>query len=222
MKNILIIGSKIIPVLGIIILGGITVSTSVLGMSKITKSLGQKNISVPNIQSQNTNQTTPSPSQTEKNSAKNEKESFWTNGASPTPTTTNTNKTAVNSKTTVPVGTATNITSTTQNNTIPNNLCIITLFGKQYDVTSLRNTHSGGNVFECGTDMTTTYQKQHGTNISRMQSYLYTGTTAQNTNSNATTTPTPTNNSTNTGEKKKDDDDRVDTEDENEKESESD
>ncbi len=50
--------------------------------------------------------------------------------------------------------------------------CIITLFGKQYDVTALQNAHTGGNLFACGTDMTATYQAQHGTDVSRMISYL--------------------------------------------------
>ena len=50
--------------------------------------------------------------------------------------------------------------------------CIITLFGKQYDVTSLRNTHPGGDVFVCGTDQTALYTGKHGTNLNRMQPYL--------------------------------------------------
>lgn len=62
-------------------------------------------------------------------------------------------------------------TTPTQNTTNPN-ACLITLWGQQYDVTSLRDTHSGGDVFVCGTDMTAVYQSQHGTNLSRMQSYL--------------------------------------------------
>lgn len=53
--------------------------------------------------------------------------------------------------------------------------CVITLFGQKYDVTALRQTHSGGDVFKCGTDMTTIYQKKHGSNVSMMQPYLITG-----------------------------------------------
>lgn len=56
------------------------------------------------------------------------------------------------------------------------NRCIITLFGKQYDVTPLQSTHSGGNVFNCGTDMTIVYQQRHGTDLTMMQPYLITGT----------------------------------------------
>jgi hypothetical protein len=54
--------------------------------------------------------------------------------------------------------------------------CIITLFGKQYDVTRLQTTHPGGNVFVCGTDQSAAYQAQHGTDMSRMAPYLVSGT----------------------------------------------
>lgn len=50
--------------------------------------------------------------------------------------------------------------------------CIVTLFGKQYDVSPLRGDHPGGNIFTCGTDMTSVYQGEHGTSVSRMQPYL--------------------------------------------------
>jgi hypothetical protein len=56
------------------------------------------------------------------------------------------------------------------------NACIIMLFGKQYDVAPLRSTHPGGDVFTCNTDMSMVYQKQHGTDVSRMQPYLITST----------------------------------------------
>lgn len=69
----------------------------------------------------------------------------------------------------------------------PSNHCIITLFGKQYDVTTLLSTHSGGNVFTCGTDMTMVYQSQHGTDLTRMQPYLVTS----NSGSSASPSPSP-------------------------------
>ena len=50
--------------------------------------------------------------------------------------------------------------------------CVVTIFGKQYDVSPLQTTHSGGNVFVCGTDMTTTYQGMHGTDVTRILPYL--------------------------------------------------
>jgi hypothetical protein len=59
--------------------------------------------------------------------------------------------------------------------------CIVTIFGKQYDVAPLQTSHSGGNVFTCGTDMSSVYQGMHGTNISKIASFLVN-----------TPTPTPT------------------------------
>lgn len=50
--------------------------------------------------------------------------------------------------------------------------CIVTVFGKQYDVTELKDTHSGGDIFECGTDVSQVYQSQHGTKVGRIQQYL--------------------------------------------------
>ncbi|MFA6269901.1 MAG: Ig-like domain-containing protein [Candidatus Paceibacterota bacterium] len=55
---------------------------------------------------------------------------------------------------------------------IPASDCIVTIFGTLYDVTPLQGSHSGGNVFVCGTDMTSTYQGMHGTNVSRMTPYV--------------------------------------------------
>jgi cytochrome b involved in lipid metabolism len=56
------------------------------------------------------------------------------------------------------------------------NLCLVTISGQRYDVTRLASTHSGGNIFICGADMTTSYNSKHGSNLSRMTQYLYTGT----------------------------------------------
>ena len=85
------------------------------------------------------------------------------------------------------------------------NACIITLSGQQYDVTSLRSTHSGGDIFSCGTDMTQRYISKHGSNLSRMQQYL-------STNITGTQQPTTNTNSANY----KADDDREDDHDEDE------
>lgn len=63
------------------------------------------------------------------------------------------------------------VASTTPASVSNLNACIVTLFGKQYDVSRLRSTHSGGDIFTCGTDMTSVYQGKHGTNVNRMQSY---------------------------------------------------
>ncbi len=62
------------------------------------------------------------------------------------------------------------VTTILTNNT---NRCLVTLFGKQYDVTSLRGTHGGGDIFNCGADMSTIYQNKHGSGLSRVASYLY-------------------------------------------------
>lgn len=79
--------------------------------------------------------------------------------------------------------------ATAQQATNPN-ACIVTLFGKQYDVTTLRSTHSGGNIFSCGTDMTTVYQNRHGTDMSRMQQYLVSTAPSQTGGSSQTATGT--------------------------------
>lgn len=52
--------------------------------------------------------------------------------------------------------------------------CIITVFGKTYDVQRLRTTHGGGDIFVCNSDMTTAYQSAHGSNTSRLAAYAVT------------------------------------------------
>ncbi len=49
--------------------------------------------------------------------------------------------------------------------------CIITVNGSSYDVTRLEKTHSGGNVFKCGTDNTSIFARQHGTNYKLIAKY---------------------------------------------------
>lgn len=44
----------------------------------------------------------------------------------------------------------------------PDNRCIITIDGGRYDVTQFRFIHSGGNVFNCGADMSQTFWNRHG------------------------------------------------------------
>ncbi len=41
------------------------------------------------------------------------------------------------------------------------NRCIVVISGSRYDVTQLRQTHSGGDIFQCGTDMTQIFFSQH-------------------------------------------------------------
>lgn len=50
--------------------------------------------------------------------------------------------------------------------------CIITLDGASYNVTNLQKTHSGGDIFNCGSDMSATFWGKHGQSIfSKMQQY---------------------------------------------------
>jgi len=41
-------------------------------------------------------------------------------------------------------------------------VCVITIDNQKYDVTTFRSQHSGGDVFNCGTDMTQVFYSQHG------------------------------------------------------------
>ncbi len=50
--------------------------------------------------------------------------------------------------------------------------CIITLDGSSYNVTNLQRTHSGGDIFNCGSDMSATFWGKHGQSIfNKMQQY---------------------------------------------------
>jgi len=89
---------------------------------------------------------------------------------------------------------------TTFTKTNPNQ-CIVVLSGQQYDVTKLQNTHSGGNIFQCGTDMTNIYNNQHGSGLSLVLKYLIRGTT----NSVLPTALPQQNNNNERGEDKDDD-----------------
>lgn len=57
------------------------------------------------------------------------------------------------------------------NNSPVDNRCLITVDSKTYDVTQLRNTHTGGDMFECGTDMTKDFKEEHGTRYSLIEPY---------------------------------------------------
>jgi cytochrome b involved in lipid metabolism len=39
--------------------------------------------------------------------------------------------------------------------------CIITIDGTKYNVTDYRYQHPGGDVFQCGTDMSVAFHNQH-------------------------------------------------------------
>lgn len=55
---------------------------------------------------------------------------------------------------------------------VPDPRCLITLSGGQYDVTEFRHIHSGGDVFNCGTDMTDVFLSRHPASfLSKMSQY---------------------------------------------------
>lgn len=49
--------------------------------------------------------------------------------------------------------------------------CFITLNGKRYDVSEFRNEHEGGNIFNCGTDMTQEFKGEHKNDFARADEY---------------------------------------------------
>lgn len=52
------------------------------------------------------------------------------------------------------------------------NQCLIVIDGSRYDVTEFRNRHSGGNIFQCGTDMSQVFWSRHNQAIlQKMQRY---------------------------------------------------
>jgi len=54
----------------------------------------------------------------------------------------------------------------------PDNRCIVTIDGQRYDMTQFRNVHSGGDIFQCGTDMTSIFYQQHNQSyLLRLQNY---------------------------------------------------
>lgn len=48
--------------------------------------------------------------------------------------------------------------------TVPdlNNRCIISVRGSKFDITDFKKIHSGGDIFQCGTDMTDIFNGRHG------------------------------------------------------------
>lgn len=98
-------------------------------------------------------------------------------------------------------------TSAANTSTSNTNNCIITLSGQQYDVTTLRQTHSGGDVFQCGADMTAVYQKKHGSNLSMMQKYLVTSAGTSITSGQVTQVPQASITKTENKEKQEEEDD---------------
>jgi hypothetical protein len=170
------ITKNLISVLGITILTGTTLTTSALGVMKVANNFDKVKLEVPEVREAEAN--VPSlVSPTPKNSGTPQQGT----GAISHPKGTTAVKTSVaGGGAVIPTSVPSSSSVSSQASTVG---CTITLFGKQYDVTNLRNTHSGGNIFNCGTDMTGTYQARHGTDLSRMQQYLISssgGTTSSN------------------------------------------
>lgn len=170
---------KVIPVALVSILTFITLSTSVMAFNKIWSSVGQisgkRTISAENESIDQKSDNAEDKKQNDK------KEEIKNNKVTP--------GIALKSSTPKKAGTTLNTVSKPGNNLTTQSIsptqavnnvnsgsagCIVTIFGKQYDATSLRNTHSGGNIFNCGTDMSSSYQSKHGTNVSLIAPYLIT------------------------------------------------
>jgi len=156
-KLIAYLTKNFVSVVAITFLTGATVTTSVLGMAKVADTVGKQKLEVPEVREAESSSPPSSSSQgTAQVSGGNSSSSVSSHPS------------FIKGTAAIVTGSSSSSTSGPQASTG----CIITLFGKQYDVTTLQNTHSGGNVFNCGTDMTAVYQGQHGSDVSRMQKYL--------------------------------------------------
>ncbi len=59
-----------------------------------------------------------------------------------------------------------------EDNARPASGCIVTIDGSRYDVESLRSTHPGGDIFECGTDMSAAFHAQHGASLEMISEFI--------------------------------------------------
>ncbi|MFA6017173.1 MAG: hypothetical protein WC744_03740 [Patescibacteria group bacterium] len=170
MKNIIeYISKNIVSAIVVTVLTGITVTTSAAGTAKLLGSMNSFKPSVPEVRGvqavDNTDKTKKTISIAKTNSAGGTK---LTNSI-PSP--------AGNIAKKIIAMISPTLAPAVNNNVAQNsNSCLITLFGKEYDVFSLQTTHSGGNIFTCNSDMTSTYQTRHGADVSRMQKYLVAST----------------------------------------------
>lgn len=101
------------------------------------------------------------------------------------------------------------------------NSCIILVNGKKYDVEPLRSTHRGGDIFVCGTDMTSQFKSQHGMDFQRLSKYLVSDSTSLS-SSNPSKSVVNTSNGDDNGEYEREDEkeDEREVEHENEREDE--
>lgn len=173
------ITQKTMSAIGVTLLTGLTITSSVVGASKIVQSVQAKEPTSAIVRNQVMEQTSPSSNQSKSVILAKFDSSKATTRTSPTPT--------VAPKQMLTVITPSTATSTSTPAPNDTSKCIVTLFSSQYDVTPLQTGHSGGNIFNCGTDMSVVYQSQHGTNVSRMAPYIL---NAANPNSTPPSTPT--------------------------------
>lgn len=55
---------------------------------------------------------------------------------------------------------------------VQDNRCLIGIDGAQYDVSAYRSMHPGGDIFQCGADMSRVFWAQHGANtLNKMAKY---------------------------------------------------
>jgi len=199
----------------------LTLGTSVMGMTKVVGSFKDTRPAAPEIKQEVLGEKIEVESDNTVASNKTVTTGTQKTANASTALATNTSAKSSSPKTTTtPVNPTTTAAAPAQQ--AANTGCIITLFGKQYDVTTLQNTHSGGNIFNCGTDMTASYQSQHGSNVSRMQQYLVTGSTSPATTPSGSTNGGSTNTSggsvTTSSHSSNDDDDDEEHEEEDEEE----
>ena len=60
-----------------------------------------------------------------------------------------------------PAGESVSTSASPENKESIDEKCVVIIAGQRYDVTELRLTHTGGDVFECGEDLTELFQLNH-------------------------------------------------------------
>lgn len=100
------------------------------------------------------------------------------NNPSPTttitiPPTKNTRRTTNSPVTSIPTTALARQNAVTAAPTIDPSACIVTVNGQRYDVTQYQYQHSGGNIFNCGTDMSSIFSSKHSIRyLDMMKAYL--------------------------------------------------
>lgn len=150
----------IIAIAGITIVGA-TVATGTMGASNLVSKFTEKEHTIAQVHADEDISVMDDSASSESNTKTNKPSGSTRSTVTPKPTAKPGIAAVTVTPTTTPSSVAKNVTG-----------CIVTLFGQQYNVSTLQQSHSGGNIFNCGTDMSSTYQGKHGSNVSRMQQYL--------------------------------------------------